>query len=236
MTAKLVVRGLNAWYGRAHILFDVTLSVAGGEVLALLGRNGAGKTTTLASLMGLVPAVTGDVILDGVPIAGLPAHRIARLGLGYVPEDRRIFSDLTVAENLAVGRQPPRPGVPAWTPAALFDLFPNLADLRHRRAGQMSGGEQQMLTIARTLMGNPSVILLDEPAEGLAPRIVAQMAAVLRTMKAEGLTLIVSEQNLHFARSVVDRVCILEKGRLRFEGTMATFDGAKDVKDRYLAI
>jgi branched-chain amino acid transport system ATP-binding protein len=230
------VCGLNAWYGRARILFDVSLQVGAGEVVALLGRNGAGKTTTLASLMGLVPTVTGDVILDGAAIAGLPPHRIARLGLGYVPEDRRVFSDLTVLENLAVGRQPPRPGAPAWTPDDLFALFPNLAELRHRRAGQMSGGEQQMLTIARTLMGNPSLLLLDEPSEGLAPRIVAQMAQVVTTMKAQGLTLLVSEQNLHFARSVVDRVYIIEKGRVRFEGSLTALESAKDVQSAYLAV
>ncbi|WP_299436252.1 ABC transporter ATP-binding protein [uncultured Rhodospira sp.] len=236
MSELLAVRGLNAWYGRAQVLFDIDLRVDAGEVVTLLGRNGAGKTTTLAAVMGLIPGVRGDVHFGGASISGLPPHRIARLGIGYVPEDRRVFSDLTVDENLAVGRQPPRPGAPSWTPQALFDLFPNLAELRRRRAGQMSGGEQQMLTIARTLMGHPSLVLLDEPSEGLAPRLVEQLARALGTMKAEGLTILVSEQNPRFARSLTDRAYVIEKGRTRFEGTLADLDARPDIRDACLAV
>lgn len=232
----LRVDDLSAWYGQARILTDVSLSVGAGEVVALLGRNGAGKTTTLAAVMGLLARSRGQVRLHGIRLDDLPTHRIARCGLGYVPEDRRVFSDLTVRENLAVGRQPPRPGAPRWTEALLFDLFPNLADLRDRRAGSMSGGEQQMLTIARTLMGHPSVVLLDEPSEGLAPRIVTQMATALRTMKREGLSVLVSEQNAAFARALTDRVVVLETGRVRFSGSMADLDGRPDIRDACLAV
>ncbi|MQX37204.1 ABC transporter ATP-binding protein [Roseospira navarrensis] len=232
----LEVRDLNAWYGRAHILFDVTLGVERGTVVALLGRNGAGKTTTFASLIGLVPSVTGAVTFDGEPIQGRPAHEIVRRGLGYVPEDRRIFTGLTVEENLMVGAQPPRPGVPHWTPEMLYELFPNLAELRKRQGGHMSGGEQQMLTIARTLMGNPSLVLLDEPSEGLAPRIVEQMAQALIEMKRQGLTLILSEQNLHFARLISDRATIIEGGRVRFAGTFADLDANPEISAQHLAV
>ncbi|KAA5605174.1 ABC transporter ATP-binding protein [Roseospira marina] len=234
--AVLEVRGLNAWYGRAHILFDVDLTVRRGEVVALLGRNGAGKTTTFASLMGLVPSVTGSATFDGAAILGRPTHEIAGRGLGYVPEDRRIFTDLTVDENLMVGERPPRDGVPHWTPAILYDLFPNLAELRRRPGGHMSGGEQQMLTIARTLMGNPSLVLLDEPSEGLAPRIVEQMANALNAMKREGVTLILSEQNLHFSRLISDRATIIEGGRIRFDGTFAELDAQPAISATYLAV
>ncbi|MBU0724944.1 MAG: ABC transporter ATP-binding protein [Alphaproteobacteria bacterium] len=232
----LVVEGISAYYGRAHILADVGLSVARGEVLALLGRNGAGKSTTLKSIIGLVPPAAGSVRFEEREIASRPSYEIARLGLGYVPEERRIFSELTVLENLEVGRQKPRPGVPEWTPERLFAIFPNLAEMRNRPGGQMSGGEQQMLTIARTLMGNPSLVLLDEPSEGLAPKIVEQMAETLKALKQEGLTLILSEQNLHFARLVADRATIIEKGRIRFTGTMAELMADDDARTAYLTV
>jgi branched-chain amino acid transport system ATP-binding protein len=232
----LTVRGLDAFYGRAHILFGLGFEVGRGEVVALLGRNGAGKSTTLKAVHGLVPAAAGEVVFDGRPIRGLPPHAVARLGLGYVPEDRRVFSDLTVMENLEVGRQPPRSGAPAWTPERLFALFPNLAEMRHRPGGRMSGGEQQMLTIARTLMGNPSMILLDEPSEGLAPVIVEQMVRTIRSLKAEGLTVLVSEQNLHFAGAVSDRAIVIEKGRIRYSGTMAELAADEAVRNAYLTV
>jgi branched-chain amino acid transport system ATP-binding protein len=231
----LAVSGLNSFYGRAHILFDVGFDVRRGEVLVLLGRNGAGKSTTMKSVMGLVPPQSGEVVFGGEPIARLPPFRIARKGLGYVPEDRRVFSDLTVMENLEVGRQPPREGAPAWTPERLFRLFPNLGEMRNRPGGRMSGGEQQMLTIARTLMGNPRAILLDEPSEGLAPVIVEQMANAIRALKAEGLTVILSEQNLHFASLVADRAVIIEKGRVRYAGTMAELAQDAAVQQEYLS-
>ena len=232
----LSVRKLNSFYGRAHILFDVTLDVAVGEVVALLGRNGAGKSTTLRSIIGMVTQREGGITFNGEEISGLPTHDIVRRGLGYVPEDRRIFTELTVAENLEVGRRPARADAPAWTPETLFALFPNLAEMRGRRGGQMSGGEQQMLTIARSLMGNPSLMLLDEPSEGLAPKIVEQMAAAIVTMKREGLGILLSEQNLHFARLVADRAAIIERGVIRYAGTIAELEARPDIRDSYLAV
>lgn len=234
--AKLEVRDLDAWYGQAHILFSLGFTVRPHEVVALLGRNGAGKSTTMQSVMGLVRRRAGTVLFDGTDISRLPTYDIARLGLGYVPEDRRIFTDLTVEENMLVGRQPPRDGAPTWTPEKLWELFPNLAETRKRLGGRMSGGEQQMLTIARTLMGNPSLVLLDEPSEGLAPKIVEQMAAAIIEMKREGLSILVSEQNLHFARLISDRAAVIEKGRVRFEGTLAELDARPDVRDACLAV
>jgi branched-chain amino acid transport system ATP-binding protein len=232
----LSVRGLHAYYGRAHILADVALEVTTGEVVVLLGRNGAGKSTTLKSIIGLVRPAAGEVVFNGRRIDRLEAYAIAQAGLGYVPEDRRIFTELTVMENLEVGRQPVRPNAPAWTPERLFALFPNLAEMRDRPGGRMSGGEQQMLTIARTLMGNPSCLLLDEPSEGLAPVIVDQMAAAIRALKKEGLSVLLSEQNLHFAAEVSDRAYIIEKGRIRFAGTMAELEANADVRAQYLAV
>ena len=232
----LRVEGLHAYYGRAHILADVALHASSGDVLALLGRNGAGKTTTMKSIMGLVRPAEGMVVLDGERIDGIAPYRIARLGLGFVPEDRRIFTDLSVMENLEVGRQKPRPYAPTWTPDKLFELFPNLGRMKDRPGGRMSGGEQQMLTIARTLMGNPRCVLLDEPSEGLAPLIVEQMARAIRAMRSEGLCVILSEQNLHFASLVADHAVILEKGRVRFAGTMAELRADPAVREQYLSV
>jgi branched-chain amino acid transport system ATP-binding protein len=232
----LDVEGLDAWYGRARILFGVSLSIGRGEVVALLGRNGAGKTTTLRTLMALVPERAGRVTFEGRDIARLPTHDIVRAGLGYVPEDRRVFTDLTVAENLEVGRRPPRPGTAAWTQDNLFALFPNLAEMRERTGGRMSGGEQQMLTIARTLMGQPLLVLLDEPSEGLAPKIVEEMAHAILAMKKAGLSVLVCEQNLHFARAISDRAYIIESGRIRYEGTIAELEAQPEIRDAYLAV
>ncbi|MBI3504018.1 MAG: ABC transporter ATP-binding protein [Proteobacteria bacterium] len=217
----LAVEGIDVFYGRAQILSGLSLTVGAGEVAVLLGRNGAGKSTTMKAIMGLVPPARGTVAFAGTRIERLETFAIARLGLGYVPEERRIFTDLTVMENLEVGRRAAADGAAAWTPERLFDLFPNLAVLRDRPGGRMSGGEQQMLTIARTLMGNPKLVLLDEPSEGLAPVIVEEMARTIRTLKAEGLSVLLSEQNLNFARAVADRAYVVEKGRIRYAGTMA---------------
>jgi branched-chain amino acid transport system ATP-binding protein len=217
----LRVEDLHACYGRAHILQGVSLSVAPGQVLVLLGRNGAGKSTTMKALIGLLRPTAGRVVFAGADIAGMEPHRIARLGLGYVPEERRIFADLTVMENLEVGRQKPRGSRPPWTPERLFALFPNLAAMRARPGGRMSGGEQQMLAIARTLMGNPDLILLDEPSEGLAPVIVEQMSHAILALKADGVAVLLAEQNLHFAARVADAAAVIEKGRIVWSGTMA---------------
>ncbi|MFS8035629.1 ABC transporter ATP-binding protein [Xanthobacter sp. AM11] len=233
---KLEVSGLNSHYGPAHILFDVGFDVDAGEVVALLGRNGAGKSTTFRSVLGLVPQRAGTVRFEGEDVSRLPTYEIVRRGLGYVPEDRRIFNTLTVEENFEVGRQPQRPGVAAWTPERVYALFPNLGEMRKRPGGQMSGGEQQMLTIGRTLMGNPSMVLLDEPSEGLAPKIVEQMADAILTMKREGLSIVISEQNLHFAKLICDRAYIIEKGRMRFSGTMEELEANPEIRDAYLAV
>ncbi|HWV97211.1 MAG TPA: ABC transporter ATP-binding protein [Xanthobacteraceae bacterium] len=233
---KLSVSALNSYYGPAHILFDVDLEVGAGEVVALLGRNGAGKSTTFRSIVGLVARRDGRIMFEGHDISKQPTHAIGRAGLGYVPEERRIFTDLTVEENLEVGRQPPRSGAPHWSRDKLFELFPNLAEMRNRAGGRMSGGEQQMLTIARTLMGNPSLVLLDEPSEGLSPKIVEQMAHAILTMKKEGLSILLSEQNLHFARLISDRSYIIERGRICFNGTMADLDARPDIRDAHLAM
>ncbi|MCO5099573.1 MAG: ABC transporter ATP-binding protein [Burkholderiaceae bacterium] len=232
----LAVRRLNAWYGRAHVLFDVDLDVGAGEVVALMGRNGAGKSTTMKAIMGLIGERSGEVSFDGVRIERLDAFRVARAGIGYVPEDRRIFTDLTVLENLDVGRRPARAGVPAWNAERLFALFPNLGQMPQRPGGRMSGGEQQMLSVARTLMGNPRLVLLDEPSEGVAPIIVEQMADMIVELKKHGLSVLLSEQNVAFAASVCDRAYVLEKGQVRFAGTMSALDADEEVRRQYLAV
>lgn len=236
----LQVQGLNAWYGAAQILFDVSLQVGRGEVVALMGRNGAGKSTTLKALMGMV-ARRGGVQFLGQDIARREPHEIARLGLGYVPEERRIFTDLSVMDNLEVGRQRPRrwpDGAPApeWTPEKLFALFPNLGEMPQRPGGRMSGGEQQMLTVARTLMGQPLLVLLDEPSEGVAPLIVQQMARTIRALKAQGVSVLLSEQNLPFAEAVADRAYLIEQGQVVHEGRMADVVANPDVRKNCLGV
>jgi branched-chain amino acid transport system ATP-binding protein len=236
MSALLTVTDIHAYYGRAHILHGVSFAMARGEVVALVGRNGAGKSTTIKAIMGLVPPARGQVMFDNHAIAGREPFEIARLGLGYVPEERRVFSDLTVMENLTVGERPARPDAPRWTPDVLFELFPNLGRMKDRPGGQMSGGEQQMLTIARTLMGNPKLVLLDEPSEGLAPVIIEEMAKAILRLKSEGLTVLISEQNLHFARLVATRALVMEKGLIRFDGAMETLMSDASIRERYLAV
>jgi len=243
MTAPptLKVERLNAWYGTAQILFDVSFTVGRGEVVALMGRNGAGKSTTIKAVMGLLPRRNGSVHLNGRDVSRLKPFEIARLGMGFTPEDRRIFSDLTVLENLDVGSRPPRPsaaGAPArtWTLDAVFELFPNLAELRHRRGGHMSGGEQQMLTIARTLMGNPLLVLLDEPSEGIAPVIVERIADTILQLKRSGLSILLSEQNVGFAQAVSDRAYMLEKGQIRWAGTMEELAADAEIQRSYLVL
>ncbi|ASM74954.1 MULTISPECIES: ABC transporter ATP-binding protein [Roseobacteraceae] len=232
----LNVEGIHSYYSKAHILNDLSFNVGRGEVVALLGRNGAGKSTTMKSVMQLVRPRTGRVMFQDADLVGAPAFRVAKAGIGYVPEDRRIFTDLTVMENLEVGRQPRRDGAPVWTVEQLFDIFPNLAERRGNRGKHMSGGEQQMLTIARTLMGNPLLLLLDEPSEGIAPVIVEQMAETILKLKAQGLTVMISEQNLHFARAVADRAIIIEGGEKKFDGSFAELEAQPEIRDAYLSV
>jgi branched-chain amino acid transport system ATP-binding protein len=239
--SMLAVEALSAWYGGARILYDLALEVQRGEVVALMGRNGAGKSTTMKAIMGLIGRKTGTVRFNGRDISRLESYAIARLGLGFTPEDRRIFSDLTVLENLDVGRQKPRrfadgARAPAWTPQRLFALFPNLGEMPDRPGSRMSGGEQQMLTVARTLMGNPLLVLMDEPSEGVAPLIVEQMANAILELKKKGLSILLSEQNLHFAELVSDRVYVLEKGQVRFAGAMADLAGNTQVQRAFLTV
>jgi branched-chain amino acid transport system ATP-binding protein len=237
----LEAKALNAWYGAAQILFDVDLQVRRGEVVALMGRNGAGKSTTLKALMGMLAKRRGMVRFAGHDISASPPYAVARLGLGFVPEDRRVFTDLTVMENLQVGRQAPRhwpdgTAAPQWDAGKLFKLFPNLGEMPERPGGRMSGGEQQMLTVARTLMGNPFLVLLDEPSEGVAPIIVEQMAHMILALKAQGVSILLSEQNVHFAELVSDRAYVLEKGQIRYQGTMAELADNEQVRRTYLSV
>ena len=241
MNAMLAVESLSVWYGAARILYDLSFEVGRGEVVALMGRNGAGKSTTLKSIMGLTAKRQGTVRFEDRDISGLKPFEVARRGLGYTPEDRRIFADLTVMENLDIGRQPVRrfaDGAPApsWTPEKLFDMFPNLAEMPDRLGDRMSGGEQQMLTVARTLMGNPLLVLFDEPSEGVAPLIVERMATTIVELKKEGLSILLSEQNIHFARLVSDRIYLLEKGQIRWQGSMAQLDTNLEVQRAYLTV
>ena len=237
----LQVKQLCAWYGAAQILVDVGLEVPRGEVVALMGRNGAGKSTTLKAIMGMVPRRRGGIHFMGGDFSRAEPFACARAGLGFVPEDRRVFTDLTVTENLEVGKQgarqwPDGSAAPHWSPQQLFKLFPNLGEMPHRPGGQMSGGEQQMLTVARTLMGNPYLVLLDEPSEGVAPVIVEQMAHMILELKAEGVSILLSEQNMHFAELVSDLAYVLEKGQIRFSGSMAELAANEEVRRAYLSV
>ncbi|HEV8474072.1 MAG TPA: ABC transporter ATP-binding protein [Methylomirabilota bacterium] len=228
----LELTDVHAVYGPSHVLHGVSLRAAKGEVVSLLGRNGAGKSTTLKAVVGLVEVTGGDVRLDGRSLRGLATHAIARLGIGLVPEDRRIFADLTVLENLAVGARPDS----GWTVERVVGLFPKLASLARQRGGSLSGGEQQMLTIARTLMTGPRLLLLDEPSEGLAPVVVQALADNVMALKREGLTILMAEQNVKFARRLADRAYIIEKGQIRFDGTMSALDADESLRRAYLTI
>jgi branched-chain amino acid transport system ATP-binding protein len=235
--ALLEIRGVDAFYGDSHILYDLSLDVEEGEIVCLLGRNGAGKTTTLKSLIGLVPPRSGRITFRGREVTGLRSYRIARLGIGYVPEDRRVFGNLSVRENLEVARRTWSDGSKgAWTEARVFELFPHLRDIRDRIAGRLSGGEQQMLTIARTLMGSPTLLLLDEPSEGLAPLVVQMLGEQLGRLKQTGLTMILAEQNVHFVSELGDRVYILENGMVRYRGAMPEFLANEAVRKAHLAV
>jgi branched-chain amino acid transport system ATP-binding protein len=239
--AMLSVQNLSASYGAARILYGLSFEVGRGEVVALMGRNGAGKSTTMKAIMGLIAERAGAVHFNGSDISRLKPYEIARLGLGFTPEDRRIFADLTVLENLDIGRQPPRTfrdgiAAPLWNEEKLLSLFPNLGEMPNRPGGRMSGGEQQMLTVARTLMGNPLLVLLDEPSEGVAPLIVEQMANTITELKRAGVSILLSEQNVHFAELVSDRAYVLEKGQIQWSGSMAQLAGNIDIQRSYLTV
>jgi branched-chain amino acid transport system ATP-binding protein len=239
--AMLSVQNLSASYGAARILYELSFEVGRGEVVALMGRNGAGKSTTMKAIMGLIAERDGAVHFNGGDISRLKPYEIARLGLGFTPEDRRIFADLTVLENLDIGRQPPRifrDGIPApvWNEQKLLSLFPNLGEMPNRPGGRMSGGEQQMLTVARTLMGNPLLVLLDEPSEGVAPLIVEHMANTIIELKRAGVSILLSEQNVHFAELVSDRAYVLEKGQIQWNGSMAQLAENIDIQRAYLTV
>ena len=230
----LELRDVHACYGRSHVLHGVSLSARRGEVVCVLGRNGAGKSTTLKAIVGLVDVTGGDILLEGRSLRGLDTHEISRLGVGFVPEDRRIFSDLTVVENLRVGEL--NGVVGGWTLERVYDLFPALRRLAGRRGGSLSGGEQQMLTIARTLMTNPRLLLLDEPSEGLAPVVVRALGDAIAALRREDFTIVLSEQNVKFARRLCDRAYIIEKGQIRFEGGLAELDADEATRRAYLSV
>jgi len=233
---ELVVQNINTYYGLSHILFDVSLNVDQGEVVVLLGRNGAGKTTTILSIMGLNAPKSGRVVYGGQDITGWVPYKIARLGIGYVPEDRKIFPDLTVLGNLEVGRKVSKGKAPSWTVERIYTLFPVLKEFTHRAGGTLSGGQRQMLTIARTLMGNPELLLLDEPTEGLAPLVVKMLGEFIQVIKKEGVTVLLSEQNLKFALKHADRAYIVDNGIIKYQGSIAELSCNEEVKKKYLAV
>ncbi|WP_374442424.1 ABC transporter ATP-binding protein [Stella sp.] len=235
MAALLEVRDLHTAYGLSQVLFGVSLEIAAGECVCLLGRNGVGKSTTMRSIMGLTRPRRGEVLWKGGSIVGWPPFRVARAGIGFVPEDRRVFADLSVWENLDVARRvAERPG--EWTPEAVFELFPPLRAIARRRAGFLSGGEQQMLTIGRTLMGNPELLLLDEPSEGLAPLVVEHLLQQVTALKDRGLTILLAEQGVAFSLQLADRVYVLEKGTVRFSGPSAALRDDEDLRNRLLTL
>ncbi|MGD9300474.1 MAG: ABC transporter ATP-binding protein [Desulfobacterales bacterium] len=233
---ELTVENINTYYGLSHILFDVSLQVEKGEVVVLLGRNGAGKTTTMLSIMGLNPPKSGKISYRGENITGLAPYRVARAGIGFVPEDRRIFPDITVLGNLDVGRKESKTKNNKWSHERIYQLFPVLKDFSNRHGGTLSGGEQQMLTIARSLMGNPDFLLLDEPSEGLAPLIVKVLGEFIEVIKKEGMTVLLSEQNTKFALKHADRAYIVDNGSIKYEGSIADLEKNEEVKKRYLAV
>jgi branched-chain amino acid transport system ATP-binding protein len=234
--AFLDLNSINTYYGRSHILFDVSLSIEKGEVVSLIGRNGAGKSTTFRSIIGLTPPQTGEVIFKGERISGLRAFRICRKGVGFVPEDRRCFPDLTVRDNLEVAARREKETDTPWSVERIYALFPRLQERERNLGSQLSGGEQQMLTIARTLMTNPEVLLLDEPSEGLAPLVVALLADMILRIRKEGVTVLLAEQNLHFCAKVSDRGYVIDKGSVKYVGTMSDLLTNEEVKEKYLAV
>jgi len=235
--SRLELKDVSTHYGTSHILFDVSLAVDEGEVVCLLGRNGAGKTTTIKTIMGLARASSGSIEFAGENLVGLEPHEIARLGVGYVPDERLIFPDLTVRENLEIAtKKGVDPGFEEWTVERIYEMFPALAPLDGNLGGYLSGGEQQMLTVGRTLMGNPSLLLLDEPVEGVAPLVVQELGRQIRKLRDMGLTILFSEQNLQFATKISDRAYIIEKGRIQFQGTIEELENNSEIQKKYLMI
>ena len=237
MTAKLEVEGIHTYYGTSHILFGISLDVNPGESVCLLGRNGVGKTTTLKTIMGLLQAKEGAIRYNNENLIGLQPYEIARMGVGYVPDERLIFPDLTIRENLEIAmKNPTAKDIPPWTISRIYELFPALQSLDSHPGGYLSGGEQQMLTIGRTLMGNPLLMLLDEPAEGLAPVIVQELTRQIKYLKTSGLSILFAEQNLKFATEISDRAYVIEGGHVRYKGTLADLERQPDIKEKYLMI
>lgn len=232
----LDVQDIHSYYGLSHILFGVSLQVRAGECICLMGRNGAGKTTTFRSIIGLTPPRSGAIVFKGQPVHSLPPYRVAHAGIGFVPEERAIFPTLTVWENLDVARKPSAEGKQAWTFERVFDVFPRLAERREQLGGTLSGGEQQMLTIARTLMGNPDLLLLDEPSEGLAPLIVETIGTLIAQIKREGITILLAEQNTYFAFELADRVYIIDDGQIKFSGTVQDVKADRDIIRNYMGV
>lgn len=232
----LQVENIETYYGLSHILFGVSLEVNAGECVCLVGRNGAGKTTTFRSIMGLTPPKSGRVSFKGREIQGQTPYQIARYGMGFVPEERAIFPSLTVWENLDVARKPGTNGQVRWTVERIYTLFPRLEERQNQMGGTLSGGEQQMLTIARTLMGNPDLLLLDEPSEGLAPLIVDAIGDLIWEIKQEGMTILLSEQNLPFALDLSDRAYVIDDGHIQFSGTVDELESRPEIIERYLAV
>lgn len=233
---QLEVQDIHTAYGLSQVLFGVSFDIGEGQCISLIGRNGVGKTTTMRSIIGLTPPRQGRVMFEGEDVTGLATHRIAKLGLGFVPEERRIFPDLTVWENLDIARRPTTNGAAAWNEERVYALFPDLAEIRNRLGGVLSGGQQQMLTIARSLMGNPRLLILDEPSEGLAPKVVEDLRAQIRALKDAGLSIILAEQNLKFVLALSDYCHVMEKGEIQYSGSPAELQANPEVLERYLTI
>jgi len=234
--SQLEVNTIHASYGLSHVLFGVSFNVEPGQCVSLIGRNGVGKTTTMRSIVGLTPANMGTIVFEGTDITHLPTHKIAKLGIAFVPEERHIFPELTVWENLDIGRRQPRNKGPAWNEKEVYELFPDLREIRNRLGGVLSGGQQQMLTVARSLMGNPRLLILDEPSEGLAPKVVETLRDKIALLKDGGMSIILAEQNLKFVLSLSDHCHIMEKGAVKFSGTPSELGNNSQVQEKYLTL
>ena len=234
--AQLEVRSICTSYGLSKVLFGVSFNVESGQCVSLIGRNGVGKTTTMRSIIGLTPASVGRILFEETDITGLPTHKIAKLGIGFVPEERQIFPELSVWENLDIARRKPRHGIPTWGEEQVYELFPDLSEIRNRAGGVLSGGQQQMLTVARSLMGNPKLLILDEPSEGLAPKVVETLRDKIALLKNAGMSIILAEQNLQFVLSLSDYCHIMEKGTIKFSGTPNDLRKNSQVQEKYLTL